>query len=118
MLSIYQVPNTTPAVHIQGTLGSITIPHPCYRPTSYTLTSHSSSASEPETVTHDVPGGGYGMFWEADECARCIRDGKQESDIMPWNESLVIMRVMDSVRENGGLRYPEALESCEWPLEF
>lgn len=58
----------------------------------------------------DFPGGGHGMFSEADECARCIRDGKLESEVMPWEESLVIMRVMDEVRRQGGLNYGEELE--------
>lgn len=57
------------------------------------------------------------MFWEADECARCIRDGKLESEGMPWEESLAIMRVMDEVRSQGGLVYKEALESIEYPLD-
>jgi hypothetical protein len=66
-----------------------------------------------ETITHDIPGGGHGMFFEADECARCVRDGKTESEGMPWEESLVVMRVMDEVRRQGGLEYG-GLESTEF----
>ncbi|ORX94822.1 hypothetical protein BCR34DRAFT_677608 [Clohesyomyces aquaticus] len=62
-------------IRIQGTLGEISIPFPAYR--------------------------GHGLFWEADECARCIRDGKLESETMGWEESRVMMGVMDEVRRQG-----------------
>ncbi|KAF2471446.1 NAD(P)-binding protein [Lindgomyces ingoldianus] len=110
-------------IRIQGTLGEISIAFPAYRPLSYKMIPASSpSRGTPATfqyqeVKHDIPSGGQGMFWEADECARCIRDGRLESEGMPWEESLVIMRVMDEVRRQGGLRYPEKLESVEFPLE-
>lgn len=54
------------------------------------------------------------MFYEADECARCIRDGKLESEVMPWEESVEIMRVMDEVRKQGGLEYGD-LEGTAYP---
>ncbi|KAF2790794.1 NAD(P)-binding protein, partial [Melanomma pulvis-pyrius CBS 109.77] len=109
-------------IRIQGTLGDITISSP-YRPTSYTLIPATSASRgtlatfKHETITHEVPGGGHGMFWEADECARCVRDGKLESATMPWEETLVIMEVMDQVREQGGLRYKEGLESTAYEVE-
>lgn len=66
-------------------------------------------------MTRDIPG--YGMFWEADECARCLRDGRKESEGMSWQESVVIMETMDEVRRQGGLEYPGKIESTEYPLE-
>jgi hypothetical protein len=57
------------------------------------------------------------MHWEADEAARCIRDGKLESSGLPWEESIVIMDAMDEVRRQGGLEYPENIESLEYPLK-
>lgn len=60
---------------------------------------------------------GRGMYWEADECARCIRDGKLESEDLSLQESLVMMEVMDEVRKQNNLRYPEKIESTEYPLE-
>lgn len=109
-------------VRIQGTLGDITVSAPSYRPTSYTLIpAHNVNRGKPadfefETKEFDIPAG-HGMFWEADECARCIRDGKLESEVMSWGESLEVMRVMDDVRQQGGLDYPENIESCEYPLD-
>ncbi|KAF2268939.1 NAD(P)-binding protein [Lojkania enalia] len=109
-------------IRIQGTLGDLTISNSPYRPLSYTLIPAKNEKRgqlakfEYNTVTHEIPGGGHGMFWEADECARCIRDGKLESEGMGWEESLVIMRVMDEIRRQGNLRYSERLESVEYPL--
>jgi hypothetical protein len=51
------------------------------------------------------------MFWEADEAARCIRDGKLESETLSWEESVIIMETMDEVRKQGGLQYSELIES-------
>lgn len=58
------------------------------------------------------------MFWEADECARCIRDGKLESEGMPWRETVEVMKVMDEARRQGELKYSESLESIVYPLNF
>jgi predicted dehydrogenase len=106
-------------VRIQGTLGDITVSAPCYRPLSYTLTPASNAhrgtpaAFEYQEIEHEIPGGGHGMFWEADECARCIRDGKLESSVMGWGESEAVMEVMDEVRRQGGLVYPEEIEGLD-----
>ncbi|KAH6642711.1 hypothetical protein C7974DRAFT_107635 [Boeremia exigua] len=109
-------------VRIQGTLGDISVAAPSYRPLAYTLTPAKSERRgrpadfEYERKTFEIPGG-HGMFWEADECARCIRDGKLESEVIGWEESIQIMEVMDEVRRQGELKYPEAIESVEYPLE-
>ena len=58
------------------------------------------------------------MFWEADEAARCFRDGKLESDGLDWKESEIIMEVMDEVRRQGGLHYPKEIETTEWPVKL
>ncbi|KAJ4369947.1 hypothetical protein N0V83_005711 [Neocucurbitaria cava] len=110
------------AIRIQGTHGDLTVNY-APRPRSYTLTPASSSAHGTlasfthQTKTFDTPGGGHGMFWEADECARCVRDGKLESEVMPVEETEVLMRVMDEVRTQGGVVYPGEIGSVEWPLE-
>ena len=46
------------------------------------------------------------MFWEADESARCICDGKLKSEVLSSDESIVIMRVMDKVRRKKRFDYP------------
>jgi hypothetical protein len=56
------------------------------------------------------------MFWEADECARCVRDGKMESGGMGWKESGEVLKVLDEVRRQGQIVYEESLESVDYPL--
>jgi len=40
----------------------------------------------------------YGFSYEAEEAMNCIRSAKQESDIMPLEETLSIMETMDKIR--------------------
>ncbi|KAL7795166.1 hypothetical protein V8C37DRAFT_374713 [Trichoderma ceciliae] len=101
-----------PAVRIQGSGGEIQVFFPTYRPLKYKVVRKNGEA---ETVDCPIPGDparngwGNGMFWEADECARCLRDGKLESATLPWKESIVIMETMEEVLKQGGITYPELI---------
>ena len=44
---------------------------------------------------------------EIAEAMRCLRTGLTESPLMPLDESLAIMRTLDTLRQQVGLRYPE-----------
>lgn len=37
---------------------------------------------------------------------------------MTWAESTLIMEVMDEARKQGGLAYPDSIESTEYPLKL
>ena len=56
--------------------------------------------------TLDLPFVGNGYTHEAMEVGRCLRAGLRESPIVPLDESLAIMRVMDECRRQVGLVYP------------
>lgn len=105
-----------PAIRIQGSGGEIQVTGPAYRPTEYKVI-RADGGGKAESVQVPVPadpergGWGHGMFWEADECARCLRDGKKQSDSMPWSESLLIMQTMDEVLRDGGVVYPDLIAS-------
>ncbi|ERF71457.1 hypothetical protein EPUS_06839 [Endocarpon pusillum Z07020] len=111
-----------PAIRIQGTKGEIQVYGPAYRPSKYTYipcrNRDKGEKGNPEVSEFEFPGEGQGMYWEADEAARCWRDGKLESEAMSWEESTVIMDVMDEVRRQGGLEYPSEIESTEYPLDL
>ena len=119
-----------PAIRIHGTKGEIQVDGPAYRPTHYRIihknepTSRANSHEEnsedkrPNVEEHECEIPGHGMFWEADECGRCLRDGKLQSDGMTHEESLVIMDTMDQVRKQNGLVYPEKIETTEYPVEL
>lgn len=50
-----------------------------------------------------VPGG---LQYEAAEVARCVNAGLTQSDVMPWEDTLSVMGMMDAVRAQLGMRYP------------
>ncbi|MEV8434671.1 Gfo/Idh/MocA family oxidoreductase (plasmid) [Streptomyces sp. HUAS 31] len=47
-----------------------------------------------------------GLCYEAAEAARCVAAGRLESDLMPLDETLRVMHVLDRVRRDLGVRYP------------
>jgi predicted dehydrogenase len=108
---------TGASIRIQGTKGEIQVMGPAYRPRAYRIITK-DGGEKYEEVQCPIPtdperdGDGHGMYWEADEVARCIRDGKKESETLEWEESIVIMETMDEVRRQGGLKYPELIETA------
>jgi len=102
-----------PAIRIQGTKGELQVDGPAYRPTHWRVIFRDGKVEE-----HDEKIPGHGMFWEADACARALRDGKLESEVMGWEESVVIMEVMDQVRTQGKLTYPERIETFDYPVSL
>ena len=63
-------------------------------------------------------GEGHGMFWEADEAASAIVEGRKEGKFESLDESIVIMEVMDEVRKQGGMKLPDNIESTDYPVEL
>lgn len=47
-----------------------------------------------------------GYIYEAYEVNQCLREGKKESDILPLQDTLEIMKIMDQIRSSWGLSYP------------
>ena len=85
---------------ILGTEGMIHLHAPWWRGTMATL--HVGQ----EKTDYPLPFTGTGYNYEAAEVMRCLREGKLESDVMPLDESLSIMKTMDQVRTQWGLTYP------------
>jgi predicted dehydrogenase len=85
--------------------GDMYIHGPPSRPDAYTL---HLKGSEPTRHVFSIPG--IGMFWEADAIARDIRDGKIEDERCNLAESYALMEVMDEIRKQGGLRFPDRIE--------
>ncbi len=49
---------------------------------------------------------GAGFLYQVEEVVKCINDGKTESSVIPVQESIEIMRLMDGMRAEWGLKYP------------
>jgi hypothetical protein len=47
-----------------------------------------------------------GYNYEAEEVMSCLRSHKIESEVMPLDETLSIMKTLDRIRAQWGLRYP------------
>ena len=86
---------------IVGTDGKITIPPAWWNPRRMTI---ARGGQETEEVEMPVEGNGYNF--QAVEVARCLAEGKTESDVMPLDETVQIMETLDEVRAQWGLRYP------------
>ncbi|MCY3772747.1 MAG: Gfo/Idh/MocA family oxidoreductase [Gemmatimonadetes bacterium] len=93
--------STPGAVSIHGTRGNIHIPSPFYD--SYTATL-SVEGKEPVTVAPERVENGF--KYEIEEVGRCLREGLLESSALPLDETLAIMRTLDAVRSEIGLKYP------------
>ena len=57
-----------------------------------------------EEVEFETQGNGYN--YEAEEVARCLAEGLLQSPVMPLDETVALMRILDEIRSQIGLKYP------------
>ena len=93
--------NTPREATIIGTKGRLTLRHPWWGATRFTL---QVGEGPEEDFEHPHRGGGY--THEAEAFMDLVRTGNPASDLMPLDETLALMRTMDAIRERWGLRYP------------
>ncbi len=86
---------------INGTQARIEIDGMFYAPTGFRLV-HRDGQEE----RFDVPHEGHGLRHQAAEVGRCLRAGETQSELMPLDETVSIMRTLDEVRRQIGLHYP------------
>jgi predicted dehydrogenase len=80
---------------VYGAEGKIEILDPWYKPTVMIV---SIKGKEPERV--EIPLSGYiGYEYEALAVIDCIQQGKTECEIMPLDETLAILKTMDTIRK-------------------
>lgn len=77
---------------VTGTKARVEIDGVFYAPTTFTLITRGGDAQR-----YDFPHQGRGLHYQAREVARCLAEGRLESDVMPLDESIDIMATMDSV---------------------
>jgi predicted dehydrogenase len=92
--------SANPAV-IYGSEARLEIDGVFYTPTSFRVISRDDEVLE----SYSSPPGGRGMEYEAAEVGRCLREGLTESPILPLDETVEIMGVLDEIREQIGLDY-------------
>lgn len=90
-----------PDAMLMGTKGSIYVPE-YYHPRRL----HLRKEGEVERV-YAYPYEEEGFAYQVQHVCECVRKGMQQSDIMPWADSMAAMRIMDGLRESWGVRYPQ-----------
>lgn len=102
---------------IEGTKGSIVIFGPGasfpggYRVLEGSVPGYGETESRvPRVFNVERPNGIMGFIWEADAVADDIANGRKENAIIPLDESIRIMKLMDDIRRDGGLVYPQDRE--------
>lgn len=86
---------------VAGTAGTIKVHAPFFYPTQVTVTKQGR-----EPVTHHIPYQGNGYIHEVEEVHSCLRQGRIESNIISLEETLNLMKLMDKLRAEWGVRYP------------
>ncbi|MFC5925467.1 Gfo/Idh/MocA family protein [Micromonospora vulcania] len=99
-LSCGMVGSSGVSASITGSTGRIDLPEPFFRPGALIL--HRDGA-EPETIVDEGIGGGY--QYEAIEVQRCLAAGLTESPLVPHATTLEVMALLDTIREQIGVRY-------------
>jgi len=102
MASLYSsfTVNSTVETHVCGTKARLKLNRMWHCPVSLELTK-----GDNDTKRIDPPYFGNGYNYEAAEVVRCLRSGKKESDILPLDFSLRLIKLLDSIRKEIGLVY-------------
>lgn len=90
---------------IAGTLGSIKLSALFYRPTA--VIEHTDFATGNISHISFELKQGNGYQYEAAHVGHCLREGKTESEIVSFADSLLLMEVLDAIREKAGIHYQE-----------
>jgi predicted dehydrogenase len=69
-------------------------------------TNDESGSEEPLHIRGAEPVVGSGYAHEVAEVSRCVREGLRESPLVPHSQTLTLMRQLDDVRRQVGVRYP------------
>ncbi len=93
-------PNTA---HVIGTDARIDIDRVWYTPTSFRVTATDGTVIEDYTSAF----AGRGMQFEALYAEHLLREGRTDSDLLPFDESITIMATLDDIRAQLGVVYPK-----------
>ncbi len=86
---------------VAGLHGWLEIDRTFYNPASMRVILNDGSVTQyPSTYT------GHGLREQAESFKRLVQSGKLESEILSWQDTIVIMKTMAAVREQIGLKYP------------
>jgi len=94
--------NQTPcSAHISGFNGFLELDYLFYCPTNMRVVLYDGLKKEYPNAYK-----GHGLREQAIEFARCVQSNEIESPLLTHNESIAVMKSMDQIRKQIGLRYP------------
>ena len=85
---------------ISGTLGRIAVDAPFHHPTGFTIRVHGE-----DPIRVDLPN--RGLAHEAEHAMQRIRAGHRDSDVIPLETTVSTMELLDDIRAQLGVVYPE-----------
>jgi len=86
---------------VAGLNGYIEVDRTFYNPTTMRVVLFDGTVTEyPLAYT------GHGLREQAREFARMVRNKEVESPLLTWADTIAIMKIMDTVRAQIGLKYP------------
>ncbi|KAK9489211.1 hypothetical protein V1508DRAFT_435977 [Lipomyces doorenjongii] len=95
-------------VCVDGEFGHIIIPLSTPRPTQIIIR---IDGNPEEVLSFPIPAEGTGLFYEADEVARDIRDKRISNLTYALEESILIVDIFDEIRRDNNLVYPAAIDA-------
>jgi predicted dehydrogenase len=102
-LSSTMLAKTPCSASISGTAARLEIDGWFYQPNTVRLL----DPDDREIDRYETPRREHGLAYEAAEFARLLAEGKTESDLLPLEETLRIMHVLDEVRAQLGFRFSD-----------
>jgi predicted dehydrogenase len=72
----------------------------------FTVFLHGGKNSIKKTVKYSEKNHTNGFIYQVEEVVRCLQQGKLESDLIPLEETVGMMEVMDTMRKEWNFKYP------------
>ncbi|EJT69368.1 hypothetical protein GGTG_12987 [Gaeumannomyces tritici R3-111a-1] len=99
-----------PFCTVQGTRGYVEVQGFTSAPGFFTVHTFDAEGGGLLSRRYDFERPGRGFYWEADAVAQDISAGRVESSVMPWAETVRVMELLDTIRKQGGARFPQDSE--------
>jgi len=94
---------------ILGTKGSIKVPFRFWCPTELVTPNGIETFDLPKTDRKFNYANSVGLSYEAEEVRKCLKQGLLESPLMTLDETVTISEIMESIRKQTGVEYPQDL---------
>jgi predicted dehydrogenase len=91
---------TSRTAYVGGSRGHIDVPRFFHKPQEFTVT------VDGQSERHALPVRGNGYVDEIEEVQRCLRAGATESELVPLDDTVAILEVLDEMRHQVGCTLP------------